>query len=102
LAGNLFDAGATYNINDNNSITAALHSSSRAPNFNFLLYQSDYQNFNWRNDDFERQQTQSLTFKFNSKFLGNLSAKYSAIDNYTFFNESNLPQQFENNSRGYC
>jgi hypothetical protein len=85
LAGNLFDASATYKINDDNFITAAIHGSSKAPNFNFLLYQSDYQNFNWLNDDFEKQQTQSLTFGFDSKFLGNLSAKYSAIDNYTFF-----------------
>ncbi len=89
LAGNLFDANATYKINANNSLTTAIHGSSKAPNFNFLLYQSDYQNFNWLYDNFEKQQTQSLTFGFDSKFLGNLSAKYSAIDNYTYFTASN-------------
>ena len=85
LAGNLFDAGALYKLNANNTLTAAIHSSSKAPSFNFLLYQSDYENFNWQNDDFQRQQTQSISFGFNSKLLGNLSAKYSAIDNYTYF-----------------
>lgn len=85
LAGNLFNASANYQLNDNNSVSAAIHGSSRAPNFNFLLYQSDYENFNWQNDDFERQQTQSISFGFNSKLLGNLSAKYSTINNYTYF-----------------
>lgn len=86
LAGNLFDVSAAYNLSPNTSLSAGIHGSSRAPNFNFLLYQSDYQNFNWQNDaDFEKQQTQSLSFGLNSKFLGILSAKYSAIDNYTYF-----------------
>ncbi|MFD2588421.1 putative porin [Croceitalea marina] len=86
LAGNLFDALATYNISSNSSVSGGIHGSSRAPNFNFLLYQSDYENFNWQNDGvFEKQQIQSISFGFDSKFLGNLSAKYSAIDNYTYF-----------------
>ncbi|GMN11252.1 putative porin [Croceitalea sp. MTPC9] len=86
LSGNLIDASAKYQITKNNAITASVHGSSRAPNFNFLLYQSDYTNFNWQNDSsFEKQQTQSIVFGFDSKFFGNISAKYSAIDNYTYF-----------------
>ena len=85
LAGNLFDASARYKINNSNYISAAIHSSSKAPNFNFLLYQSDYENFNWQNEDFERQQTQSLSFGLHSNLLGNLTANFSSIDNYTFF-----------------
>lgn len=85
LGGNLFDAGAAYQINRNNSVAVSIHGSSRAPNFNFLLYQSDYQNFNWNNDDFQRQQTQAIRFEFDSNVLGNISAKYSTIDDYTYF-----------------
>src|SRR5690606_1188216 len=41
LTGNNFDAMASYRINDNNKIVGAIHASSRMPNFNYLLYQSD-------------------------------------------------------------
>ncbi|WP_350287838.1 putative porin [uncultured Croceitalea sp.] len=86
LTGTLFDGHALYRLNDNNSIWGAVHGSSRAPNFNFLLYQSDYQNFNWQNNEvFEKQQVQTLTFGFDSKLFGNLEAKYTAMDNYTYF-----------------
>jgi len=75
-----------YQINDNNLITGAIHASSRMPNFNFLLYQSDYRNFNWQNTDtFQNQQSQSIRFGFDSKKLGLVEAEYSAIDNYTYF-----------------
>ena len=84
LSGNLIDAKAVYNLNKNLSINASIHSSSKAPNFNFLLYQSDYENFNWQNN-FDRQQVQTLSAGFNSKLLGNLDVTYSTIDNYTYF-----------------
>lgn len=99
LTGTLFDGFAKYQLNENNSLTAAIHGSSRAPNFNFLLYQSDYENFNWQNtESFEKQQIQTLTFGFDSKLFGNLEAKYSAIDNYTFFglDDSVTVDDFEN------
>ena len=99
LTGTLFDGFAKYQLNENNSLTAAIHGSSRAPNFNFLLYQSDYENFNWQNtESFEKQQIQTLTFGFDSKLFGNLEAKYSAIDNYTFFglDDSVTDNDFEN------
>ncbi len=86
LTGTLFDGSATYRINENNSVWAAIHGSSRAPNFNFLLYQSEYENFNWQNTGlFEKQQVQTITFGLDSKLFGNLEVKYSAIDNYTYF-----------------
>jgi len=86
LTGNNFDAMAIYRLNDNNAVTAALHVSSRMPDYNYLLYQSDYRNFNWQNDDaFEKVQTQSIKFGFDSKNFGQLQAEYSAVDNYSYF-----------------
>jgi len=99
LTGTLFDGFAKYQLNKNNSVTAAIHGSSRAPNFNFLLYQSEYENFNWQNNErFEKQQIQTLSFGFDSKLFGVLEAKYSAIDNYTFFglDDTITEQDFEN------
>lgn len=84
LTGTLFDGAVSYAFNEDLALRASIHGSSRAPNFNLLLYQSDYQNFNWQND-FERQQVQTLTFGFDSKLLGNLDAQYSSLDNYAYF-----------------
>jgi len=86
LTGNNFDALARYRLNDNNSVTGGIHVSSRMPDFNYLLYQSDYRNFNWQNNNtFEKVQTQSIKFSFDSKKIGKLEAEYSALDNYTYF-----------------
>lgn len=84
LTGTLFDGAVSYAFNEDLNLRASIHGSSRAPNFNLLLYQSEYQNFNWQND-FERQQVQTLAFGFDSKLLGNLDAQYSSMDNYSYF-----------------
>jgi len=86
LTGNIFDASASYVFNDKNKIKFVVHNSSRLPNFNFLLYQSEYVNYNWQNDTrFEKEQISSFEFDFASKTWGNLNAKYSTLGNYTFF-----------------
>ena len=86
LSGTLFDARASYSINDNNKVFGSIYGSSRLPNFNFLLYQSDYRTFNWFNlDTFEKQRVQSIEGGFDSNILGKLSVNYSVVDNYTFF-----------------
>lgn len=86
LSGSIVDGSAQYDINDENKVRFSIHSSSRMPNFNFLLYQSEYFNYNWQNTGiFEKERINSLQFALDSKFLGNISAKYTNIDNYTYF-----------------
>ena len=86
LTGNAFDFSAVYQINENTRVSGGVHLISRLPNFNYLLYQSDYQNFNWQNDTlFEKQQNQTISFGLDSKKWGLLEAEYSAIDNYSYF-----------------
>ena len=57
---------------------------SAAPNFNTLLYQSDYISYNWQND-FDNVQTQELHFGLSSPLFGNVNVSYIGIDNYTYF-----------------
>ncbi|MER3373945.1 MAG: putative porin [Allomuricauda sp.] len=96
LTGNTLDAMAKYSINDNNTVFGGIHISSRMPDFNYLLYQSDYRNFNWYNlDTFEKQQIQTIKFGFDSKWLGRIDAEYTAIDNYTYFASTATPEQIE-------
>lgn len=86
LTGNILDASATYKFNEKHNVKAAIHSSSRMPNFNFLLYQSDYLNYNWQNTEtFEKEGVNSFSFDFESKVWGNLSAKFATLNNYAYF-----------------
>ncbi len=92
LTGNIFDASAGYTFNDKNNIKFGFHASSRMPNFNFLMYQSEYVNYNWQNDtSFEKEQVTSFEFDFESKVWGDLKGKYSILGKYTYF--TNDPSQ---------
>ncbi|MFD2099581.1 putative porin [Flagellimonas iocasae] len=96
LTGNVLNATANYRINDNISVLGGIHISSRMPDFNYLLYQSDYRNFNWYNlDTFEKQQTQTIKFGLDSKWLGRIEAEYSALDNYTYFASTATQEQID-------
>lgn len=86
LTGNIIDASASYRFNEKNKMSVAFHTSARMPDFNFLLYQSDFLNYNWQNTEtFKNERVNSLQINFDSHTWGNLSAKVTNLDNYTFF-----------------
>jgi hypothetical protein len=82
--GNYIDASAGYRLNEDLMGKASIHIHSAAPNFNFLLYQNDYLNYNWKND-FNNVKTQELRFDIESTTLADVSVSYTGIDDYTFF-----------------
>lgn len=101
LTGNILDASAGYNFNENNKISFAIHSSSRMPDFNFLLYQSDYRNYNWQNtSNFKKQSVNTLHFDLDSNFWGVLSVKYSTLGNYTYFTVDTDQPMIEGEEQG--
>lgn len=85
LTGQIINASAGYEFNSDNKIVFGLHSSSRMPDFNFLLYQSEYLNYNWDNTNFKKEIVNILNFKFTSKKWGDVEADISTLDNYTYF-----------------
>ena len=86
LTGTILNVGASYKIADDIVFSAQLHSSSKMPNFNFLLYQSDYANYNWDNTNtFNKTSTNSLNFNLDTKQFGNASVKITSLDNYSYF-----------------
>ncbi len=98
LTSSILDASASYRFNENNRIEFSLHSSARMPDFNYLLYQSEYENYNWQNiSNFENQKVNSLQFQFDSKKWGNISAKYTTLDNYTYFGIDDTEQELVEN-----
>lgn len=96
FSGHNFLAGAKYLINENNEVRAELHSNESAPNFNFLLYQSDYLNYNWQND-FKNTTSQSLSVNLTSTNLANLDASFTRVTNYAYFsaNDSSFIKPFQ-------
>ncbi|MFK5983185.1 MAG: putative porin [Flavobacteriaceae bacterium] len=82
--GNFFKVGASYLINNEYTVSADLKLHSVAPNFNFLLFQSDYVNYNWQND-YNNVKTQQLNVDFTSEKIINFSLSYTGIDEYAYF-----------------
>ena len=82
--GNYLQGAASYNLNEDFNAKASITIHSVAPNFNFLLYQSDYQNYNWKNE-LNNVKTQELKFEINTKKFGNASVSYTGIDDYAYF-----------------
>lgn len=96
--GNYLTAAAAFAFNDENDVKASVRLHSVAPNFNLLLNQSDYVNYNWQNS-FNNVKTQELKFELRSKKLLNAAVSYIGIDDYAYFmvkaNDSTpSPQQF--------
>ena len=84
--GNFLDLNASYNLNSDLSVLARLNSNSKQPNFNMLLYQSDYLSYNWDNSkNFKNVQTQNLAFKVASEKIATAEVEYTTINNYTYF-----------------
>ncbi|QED38153.1 hypothetical protein FK178_10685 [Antarcticibacterium arcticum] len=84
FSGHYFTGGITYALNSNNLLNVEINSNERAPNFNFLLHQSDYLNYNWQND-FANQGTRVLTASLVSPRLVNVKAAITNINNYAYF-----------------
>lgn len=82
--GNYIKGDATFNITHDILAKATINHSSKAPNYNTLLYQSDYVNYNWQND-FNNIETQQIAFQLQSKKHATLSVDYTTINNYTYF-----------------
>ncbi len=96
LTGSMLNVSADYRIRDKHTLTAALYSSTRMPDFNFLLYQSDYENYNWDNTEvFDEQKVNTLKLRLESELWGDLSAGYTTVDNYSYFASDATPEQIE-------
>lgn len=96
--GNNLKAEVGYMLGEENRVALGLTRNEEAPNFNFLLYQSDYINYNWQRD-FGNVVTNGFDFSFEFPTLVNLKASYTSIANYAYFglNEENAvkPLQYD-------
>ncbi len=94
LSGTFLQGEALYKKDSLFAVKGSLLISSKSPNFNTLLHQSKYDDYNWQNDNFTSVNTRDLGFSFSSKWL-NAALNFTNIDNYTYFGEDNKPHQFD-------
>lgn len=86
LGGNLLQASTAYLLKGKHKLMASGHFSERMPNFNFLLNQSDYSDYNWLNlYTFDKERVFGLNLGVDSEVWGKLSLNYTTVDNYTYF-----------------
>ncbi|TRZ43083.1 putative porin [Robertkochia solimangrovi] len=86
MGGTLFDGSAGINLTKDISLEGRYYLSSRMPNFNYLLYQSDYESYNWQNSDvFDKETVNTVGGVLSSKKWGQLEASYSLMDKKAYF-----------------
>ncbi len=92
ISGNLYGRNlnlkAAYKTQNGFELSGALFSNTKAPNLNFLLFQSNFTEYNWYND-FDNVQTNGLEFSLNSKWI-QLSASSTIINNYVYFKDNSV------------
>lgn len=82
--GNFITGKASYKITDDIELGAEINHSSKAPNYNMMLYHSDYVNYNWQTQ-FNNTETQNLKFSLKSNKIANVEVNLSNINDYTYF-----------------
>ncbi|XLS28550.1 putative porin [Flavobacteriaceae bacterium M23B6Z8] len=89
LGGSNINASALYGFKNGGFIEAGIQSTNRMPDFNTLLYQSNYIAYNWQNTDtFKKEDTKLFKFSLSLPKWFDISVNYTALDNYTFFTAS--------------
>ncbi|MCB0376114.1 MAG: hypothetical protein KDD04_09370, partial [Sinomicrobium sp.] len=86
-----FNAIATYPIDDDKTLEGKITLSDRMPDFNFLLYQSAYIDYNWlHTQDFNKERTQQFQFRFRSRKWITAGVEFAVLDNHAYFAEASV------------
>lgn len=88
LDGQYINGSARYNFNDF-KIEAGIAISSRAPDFNYLLFQSDYVNYNWQNS-FNNIEKQQFNFSAQSDKFFDLDVTFTTIQDQVYFQQNDV------------
>ncbi len=101
LNGNFITADATYTLDSITSFSAGFLSNTKSPDFNFLLFQSDYKSYNWQTQ-FKNQSVNSIFANIRSDKWLNASAEITTISSYTYFGTDSetsqaVPLQYDGN-----
>ena len=92
LTGNSIKGSVMFKKDSVYSFKGFAEITSKTADFNKLLYQSDYKDYNWQNN-FKNEQIKNIGAEFSFKNWVSINASFNIIDNYTYFDENSLPSQ---------
>jgi hypothetical protein len=92
ISGNSLYSEAIYKKDSLFTLKGSISINSKSPNFNTVLFQSAYEDYNWQNTQFKNINTRNISFGAETKWI-NASASLTNIENYTYFDETSKPQQ---------
>ena len=84
---NMFDSKFKLKLKNDSSLELNYKFLSMVPNYNFLLYTSNYENYNWYNQ-FENPVSNSISFKLYLNKLLDLNAEFISVNNHIQFEKS--------------
>ena len=85
------DIQARYTFDENTVVTARYQNMNKLPNLNYMLYQSDYTNYNWYHapgtaDAFKNEKINNFEFTAKTKWV-DVSAQYSILNDHLYFSD---------------
>jgi len=92
LTGSSIKASISFKKDSIFSFKGFAEITTKSPDFNKLLFQSDYKDYNWQNN-FKNEDLKIIGAEINFTKWGSIEASYNLIDNYTYFNENSTPVQ---------
>ena len=98
--GNFLKAKVAFNLNEDIAASASLNHSSKAPNYNALLHQSAYKEYNWQNS-FKNIETQQLSFNARYKQLANITVDLNTITDYVYFKNDDTVEDVDQAVKAY-
>jgi hypothetical protein len=100
VEGSLIGAGLLLNINSDSNIKFSFINSDNSPDYNYIVNNSSYLNYNW-NNFFKNINTTRYTLNFSSDKLFKFNFEFNNISNHTYFikdvSGTVLPVQESNN-----
>jgi hypothetical protein len=77
------EVSARYALNDDIEVSGRLQKMNKLPNLNFVLYQSDYINYNW-SKNFKNEKINNVEVEAKTKWV-TLSAQYTLLEDHLYF-----------------
>jgi hypothetical protein len=88
------DVQVRYTFDENTVVSARYQNMNKLPNLNYVLYQSDYRNYNWYHaagttDAFTNEKINNFEFSAKTKWV-DISAQYSILNDHLYFSDDYL------------
>ena len=82
--GSLISSSVLVDVNNDSRVSLVYSITNNSPNYNFLLYQSGYSNYNW-NNNFDNTNTTKYSLQFDSDKLFKFNFELNKTSNHAYF-----------------